>query len=141
MSNLKLIIVTQENELLNVEVEQVTVPTTSGEVTILPHHAPLFTQLQTGELIYKQDGKAMSAVVTSGFMDVGPNNTVTILSDTASLESDITLAKAEEAKKKAEDTMAQKVDRRTFLLAEASLRKALTELKIARRRHSPTSLG
>lgn len=141
MANLKLIIVTQENELLNVEVEQVTVPTTSGEVTILPHHAPLFTQLQTGELIYKEDGKAKSAVVTSGFMDVGPNNTVTILSDTASLESDITLAKAEEAKKKAEDTMEQKVDRRTFLLAEASLRKALTELKIARRRHNPTSMG
>ena len=141
MSNLKLIIVTQERELLNVEVEQVTVPTTSGEVTILPHHAPLFTQLQTGELVYKEDGKTKSAVVTSGFMDVGPNSTVTILSDTASLESDITLAKAEEAKKKAEETMEQKVDRRTFMLAEASLRKALTELKIARRRHSTTSMG
>jgi len=141
MATLKLIIVTQEHELLSTEVEQVTVPTTTGEVTILPHHAPLFTQLQTGELIYKENGTSKSAVVTSGFMDVGPNNTITILSDTASLESDITLAKAEEAKKKAEEAMAQKVDRRTFLLAEASLRKALTELKIARRRHSPTSLG
>lgn len=138
---LKLIIVTQDKELLSEEVDQITTPTSSGEVTILPNHAPLFTQLQTGELVYKVDGKPKSVVVSSGFMDVGPNNVVTILSDIATLESDITLAKAEEAKRKAEETMAQKVDKRTFILAEASLRKALVELKIARKRSTPTSMS
>jgi len=67
-------------------------------------------------------------------MDVGPNNTITVLADSATHERDITLAKAEEAKKKAEETMAQKLDRRAFVIAEASLRKALMELKIARKR-------
>lgn len=138
---LKLIIVTQEKELLNIEIDQVTVPTSSGEVTILPDHAPLFTQLQTGELIYKKEGKPSSVVVSSGFMDVAPNNVVTILSDTATLESDITIAKAEEAKRKAEESMAQKQDRRSFVIAEASLRKALAELKIARKRSTPTSFS
>ncbi|HKY73741.1 MAG TPA: ATP synthase F1 subunit epsilon [Patescibacteria group bacterium] len=138
---LKLIIVTQERELLNVEIDQVTVPTSSGQVTILPDHSPLFTQLQTGELIYKAEGKPSSVVVSSGFMDVAPNNVVTILSDTATLESDITIAKAEEAKRKAEESMAQKQDRRSFIVAEASLRKALVELKIARKRSTPTSFS
>jgi F-type H+-transporting ATPase subunit epsilon len=138
---LKLVIVTQEKELLSIEVDQVTVPTTSGEVTILPSHSPLFTQLQTGELMYKIQGKPHSVVITSGFMDVAPNNVVTVLSDTATLEGDITLARAEEAKKKAEQAMEEKGDRRNFIIAEASLRKALTELKVAKRRHSPTSMG
>ena len=141
MSKLKLVIVTQDRQLLSEEVDQITVPTTSGEVTILPSHAPLFTQLQTGELFYKIDGKVNSAVVSSGFMDVGPNNTITVLSDTATLASDITLERAEEAKQKAEKAMEQKMDRRNFIMAEASLRKALIELKIARKRNNPTSLG
>lgn len=141
MAKLKLVIITQEKELLSTEVDQVTVPTTTGEVTILPNHAPLFTQLQTGELVYKVNGKTSSVVVSRGFMDVAPNNTITVLSDVATLAEDITIAKAEEAKKKAEEIMAQKVDRRTFVLAEASLRKALLELKIARKRSNPTSLG
>ena len=59
MSQLKLLIITQDKELLSTEVDQVTVPTTSGEITVLPNHAPLFTQLHTGELIYKQDGKPL----------------------------------------------------------------------------------
>jgi F-type H+-transporting ATPase subunit epsilon len=141
MAKLKLVIVTQDRQLLSEEVDQITVPTTSGEVTILPSHAPLFTQLQTGELLYKIDGKVNSAVVSSGFMDVGPNNIVTVLSDTATLASDITLERAEEAKQKAEKAMEQKMDRRNFIMAEASLRKALIELKIARKRNNPTSLG
>lgn len=141
MAQLKLLIITQDRELLSTEVDQVTVPTTSGEITVLPNHAPLFTQLHTGELIYKQDGKPSSVVISSGFMDVGPNNIITVLSDTATLESDITIARAEEAKQKAEKDMEQKTDRRSFIMAEASLRKALIELKIARRRSNPTSFG
>ncbi|MEK7458246.1 MAG: ATP synthase delta/epsilon chain alpha-helix domain-containing protein, partial [Patescibacteria group bacterium] len=66
---------------------------------------------------------------------------ITVLSDTATLESDITIARAEEAKQKAEKDMEQKTDRRSFIMAEASLRKALIELKIARRRGTPTSFG
>ncbi len=141
---LTLTIVTQEKELLKQEVTQITAPTSSGEVTILPHHIPLFTRLVTGELRFRtlgKENKDETVVVSGGFMDVGPNNEITILADSATHERDITLAKAEEAKKKAEDAMTQKLDRRSFIMAEASLRKALTELKIARKRSSPTSLG
>jgi len=131
---IQLTIITQEKQLLDTLVDQVTVMTTTGEITVLPHHIPLFTRLQTGELVYKKNGETHSVILSGGFLDVSPDSTITVLADTASLESDITLAKAEEAKRKAEETMAQKTDRRNFMIAEASLRKALLELKIARRR-------
>lgn len=131
---IQLTIITQEKQLLDVVVDQITVMTTSGEITVLPNHIPLFTRLQTGELVYKQNGQPHSVIISGGFLDVSPNSKITVLADTASLESDITLAKAEEAKRKAEETMAQKTDRRNFMIAEASLRKALLELKVARRR-------
>lgn len=131
---IQLTIITQEKQLLDVVVDQITVMTTSGEITVLPNHIPLFTRLQTGELVYKQNGQPHSVIVSGGFLDVSPDSKITVLADTASLESDITLAKAEEAKRKAEETMAQKTDRRNFMIAEASLRKALLELKVARRR-------
>lgn len=131
---IQLTIITQEKQLLDVVVDQITVMTTSGEITVLPNHIPLFTRLQTGELVYKKNGETHSVILSGGFLDVSPDSTITVLADTASLEEDITLAKAEEAKRKAEDSMAQKTDRRNFMIAEASLRKALLELKVARRR-------
>ena len=138
---LTLTIITQEKKLLTEEVDQVTAPSSSGEVTILPDHIPLFTTLNTGELRFKANGKDTVIVVSNGFMDVGPNNSITVLTDSATHERDISVAKAEEAKKKAEEAMAQKLDKRAFMLAEASLRKALMELNVARKRSSHTSMG
>lgn len=131
--SLTLTIVTQEKELLKEEVDQVTAPTTSGQITVLPNHIPLFTQLQIGELVYRIDGKPITVVISGGFMDVAPNNTITILTDSAVEERNISVAKAEEARQRAEELMKQKGDRRSFMLAEASLRKAMLELKVAKR--------
>ncbi len=135
-----LTIITQEKELLKEEVSQVTVPTTTGEITVLPNHIPLFTQLQVGELTYKKDGKSITVVISGGFMDVAPNNTITVLTDSAIEERNISVAKAEEAKKKAEEDMSQKLDRRKFLMAEASLRRAMLELKVAKKHANKHSL-
>jgi F-type H+-transporting ATPase subunit epsilon len=140
-TQLTLTIVTQEKELLKEQVDQITAPTTSGEVTILPNHVPLFTRLQTGIVTLKTAGKPTQIVVSNGFMDVAPNNAVTILTDSATHERDITLAQAEEAKRKAELAMSEKKEQRDFLIAEASLRKAILELNIARKRKNSTSLS
>ena len=137
-TQLTLTIVTQEQELLTEKVDQITAPTTSGEVTILPNHVPLFTRLQTGVVTYKVAGKETQIVVSNGFMDVAPNNEVTVLTDSATHERDISVAQAEEAAKRAEEMMKEKTERRDFLMAEASLRKALWELKIARKRNGST---
>ncbi|OGJ22403.1 MAG: ATP synthase F1 subunit epsilon [Candidatus Pacebacteria bacterium RIFCSPHIGHO2_01_FULL_46_10] len=127
--HLTLTIVTQEKELLKQDIEQITAPTTSGEITVLPNHIPLFTQLQEGILRFKVDGKDTYVVITGGFMDVGPNNTITVLANSASFERDATLARAQEAREKAKEAMQEKIDTQAFVIAEAPLQRVLMEMK------------
>ncbi|MEO8580994.1 MAG: ATP synthase F1 subunit epsilon [Patescibacteria group bacterium] len=126
---LTLKIITQEKELLRQEVESVTIPTVDGEITVLANHVPLFTRIKVGEVIFRNDGEEHSVVVADGFTDVSPDNVVTIMTDTAVRSSDIDILKAEEAKKRAEEQMQHKLDQRDFVLAEASLRKAMMEIQ------------
>jgi F-type H+-transporting ATPase subunit epsilon len=114
-------------------VESVTAQTTEGEITILPGHIPLFTKLGTGELIYRTNGAENSIVVSRGFLTVAPNNEVTIMADTAVYAREISVQKAEEAIKAAETTLQSSQDQRERMLAEAALRRALLELRIAER--------
>lgn len=134
---LTLNIVTQEKKLLEESVESLTAPTTEGEITILSGHIPLFTKLQTGELIYRVNGKEASVVITAGFMDVGPNNTVIVMVDSAIRTDDINVLIAQQAKERAEKMMADKTDERDFMLAEASLRRALMEIQVFNKRKNP----
>lgn len=127
-------IITQEKHLLQEEVESVTIPTVDGEITVLPNHIPLFTRIKTGELVYRMNNQEHSVVVTDGFMDVSPENTVTIMADSAIRSADIDLLKAQQAKERAEEMMKEKLDQRDFVLAEASLRKALMEIQTFNKR-------
>ncbi len=136
--SLKLTIVTQERLLLEREVESVTIMTTSGEITVLPNHVPLFTRLADGELLYRwQEGdhrKTESYAVAGGFLDVSPNSSVTVLADHAIRADEISEAKAEEARRLAETAMQNRQSEVEFRLAEASLRRALAELEVVKRR-------
>lgn len=129
MKQLLLKIITQEKELLQEEVDSVTIPTVDGEITVLPQHIPLFTRIQVGEVTFRIGEQVHSVVVANGFTDVGPNNVVTIMTDTAIRSADIDILRAEEAKRRAQEAMLQKLDERDFVLAEASLRKALMEIQ------------
>lgn len=134
MAKLVLEVVTQERHLLTESVDQVSAPTVLGEITVLPGHIPLFTKLQDGVLKFSSGNKNQELAVFGGFMDVGPNNQVTVLADSAVRAEELSIAKAEEARKKAELAMKEKKSDQDFRQAEASLRKALLELKVARRR-------
>jgi F-type H+-transporting ATPase subunit epsilon len=140
MSNktLKLEIVTQEKQLLKTEVTSVSVATEVGEITILPDHIPLFTKLATGELRYREpnSNRTNYFAISGGFMDVGVSGQVTVLADEALRADDINEAMAEQARQEAEEAMKNQTSQRDFILAEASLRKALNELKIANKRKS-----
>lgn len=134
---LQLTIVTQEKELLNQEVDSVTAMTTTGEVTILPSHIPLMTKLSDGELTYKINGAPHIFAVTGGFMNVEPGNKVIVLADSAVRSEDINEARAEEARKKANESMQnQKLSKTEMQIAEGELRKAILELKVVRKRRS-----
>lgn len=130
---LHITIISQERQLETVDAEQITVVTVDGEITILPGHIPLFARLQTGELRYKMGDSVTSFVVSKGFIDVAPDNTVTVLVDTAVAAREISLEKAEAAIKAAQETMANSEDQQELIMAEASLRLALLEIKVAQK--------
>ena len=134
MKQILLTVVSQESQLLKTNVDQITAPTADGEITILPNHIGLFTKLQTGELKYLIDNKEESLVISDGFLTVSPDSTVTIMVDTAKMARDISVQKAEEAVRSAKEAIqASSKDRRELLMAEASLKRALLEIRIAQK--------
>lgn len=136
---LHLTIVTQEKEVLSQDVESVTAMTTSGEVTILPSHVPLMTKLADGELTYRIKGSANIFAVSGGFMNVEPGDKITVLANAAIRSEDINEAKAEEARRRAQEAMQnQKLSKTEMLIAEGELRKAILELKVASKRRKTT---
>jgi F-type H+-transporting ATPase subunit epsilon len=123
-------IVTAERVVLSDDVDQINAPTKDGRVGILPRHAPLLTILDVGELTIIKDGASTPFAVSGGFMEVLPNR-VTILADTAERADEIDEARAEEARRRAEEQIAQRQSDHDIALAEAELRRALIRLKVA----------
>ncbi len=135
MSNkLHLTIVSQEKKLLDAQVDEVIAPASQGEVAILPEHIPLFTKLNPGELRYKQGNKEYSVVVSSGFLNVDDEGKITVIVDSAYDARSLSLRQAKEAIKAAQEnlkTAKSKQDRTELIKAEAALRFALLQEKIA----------
>ena len=101
---IKLEIVTPEKMALSEVVEMVTIPTASGEVGILPNHAPLISALQAGILSYTKGGTTNRLVVSGGFVEVGVN-TVSVLADVAETAEEINTETARLDKSEAEKTL------------------------------------
>jgi F-type H+-transporting ATPase subunit epsilon len=134
MAKLRLDIVTAEKLVYSEEVDEVVAPGIEGQLGILPQHSPLMTMLSPGELLVKQDGNEINLAVSGGFMEVRPDR-VTILADTAERAEEIDLARAEEARKRAEQAKAEApAGAEASLAAEAALKRALMRIKVARRR-------
>ena len=109
-------IVTAERVVLSDDVDQINAPTKDGRVGILPRHAPLLTILDVGELDIIKDGTSTPFAVSGGFMEVLPNR-VTILADTAERADEIDEARAEEARRRAEEQIAQRQSKQDIALA------------------------
>lgn len=133
MSKLNLKVVSQERSLLDENVDSVTAVTTEGAITILPGHIPLFTKLDTGELVYRIDNREHSIVISKGFLTLSDKDELTIMADTAVDEREVSMQKAEAAMKQAQETLKVSENQRERIMAEASLRRALLEIKVAQR--------
>jgi len=129
----RLDIVTAERLVLSDDVDVVVAPGIDGELAILPHHAPLMTTLQPGELRVKKEGEEFSLAITGGFLEVRPDR-VTILADAAERAEDIDDARADEAKRRAEERLRGKLDETDQVRVEAALRRSLVRLKVAEKR-------
>ena len=129
-------IITPTKVVLKEEVDEITLPTLDGEISILPNHTNLFTKVVPGEMTIKKNNKSDLFAITGGFLEI-TNNHVNILADHAIHAADIEIAKAQEAQERAKQAMKNKDDRRAYLTAEADLRKALLELKVAKKHKAP----
>jgi F-type H+-transporting ATPase subunit epsilon len=135
MALLRCEVVTAERTVFEDDVNMVVAPGMAGQLGILPHHAPLMTALTWGELIIHREGQEDEFIaIGGGFMEVGPDH-VTILADSAERAEEIDELRAEEARQRARETMAQKHrEDEDFVRAEAALRRSLLRLKVARRK-------
>ena len=139
MKQILLTVVSQERQLLKTEVAQITAPTVEGEITVLPEHIGLFSKLETGELRFLINGAEDIIVISEGFITVSPDSTVTVMVDTATHARDISIAKAQEAVKAAKEMIqSSPEDRRELLMAEASLKRALLEIRVAQKSKKTT---
>jgi F-type H+-transporting ATPase subunit epsilon len=105
-NQLQFTLVTPEKNYVTDHVDQVNVPGVEGDMGILYDHAPIISTLRPGRLSYEKDGETISLIVSHGYMEV-TDNRVTVLAETAEFISEIDSARAEEAKAKAEKTLAQ----------------------------------
>lgn len=135
MAQIRCEVITAERVVFQDDVDMVVAPGSEGQLGILPHHAPLMTSLTFGELILQRAGREDEFIaIGGGFMEVGPD-CVTVLADSAERAEEIDEARAEEARRRAEDTMAQKKREEVdFARAEAALRRSMIRLKVARRK-------
>jgi F-type H+-transporting ATPase subunit epsilon len=106
MSKINLKIVTPEKVIYqNDQVDQVSIPTTTGEITVLPNHVPLVSILQSGEMVFKENGKDNYFALSGGFLEIKENNEVIVLADNVERAHEINVERAEAAKAKAEEEM------------------------------------
>jgi len=123
-------IVTAERELYNGEANLVSAPGSEGRLGILPRHAALLTTLAPGELRIELDGAEEPLFVSGGFLEVSDDN-VTVLADTAEHAEEIDEARAEEARRRAQERLEQAtsdVERAEML---GALERAINRIKVA----------
>ena len=128
--NLK--IATPERIVLQEQVDQVSIPTTTGEITVLPNHLPLITQISSGDIVAIIDGEHVPMAVVGGVAHV-TGDAVVVLADFADHVSDLSDDLIQKAKQRAQELMSEKekVSKEDFEHFEAELERSLTRVKIA----------
>ena len=131
---LKLEIVTPEAIVYSEDVDMVTFTSVEGELGILPQHVGLMTQLVPGEMIVRRGGRDEFLAVGEGLVEV-TGKRVSILTDMAVAADKIDEARVEEARKRAEARLREKLSAEEIASVNASLARSLAQLRVKRRRH------
>jgi F-type H+-transporting ATPase subunit epsilon len=129
---MKLEIVTPEDKIYSDDVNMVTLPGKEGQMGIFPNHVPLMTQVAAGEIVAQKGGDEHYLAVGEGFVQITPDK-ISILTDMAVTEDNIDEAKAEEAKKRAEARLQEKLSDEELATVKAALAHSLAQLHVKRR--------
>jgi F-type H+-transporting ATPase subunit epsilon len=144
MATIRLDFVSQDHMVFSGDVSEVIAPGASGQLGILPKHAPLMTVLAAGEIVVRRAGQDdLFFAVSGGWMEVRPDK-ITVLARAAERADEIDLQRAEAARQRAEQLLASGVPRDQRDTLETALRRSQIRLKVATRRRarpSPTRKG
>jgi F-type H+-transporting ATPase subunit epsilon len=133
VSTIHVDVVSAETSIFSGEAKFVALPGEVGELGIYPRHTPLITRIKPGAVrIEKADGSEEFVFVAGGILEVQPN-VVTVLADTAIRGHDLDEAKANEAKKRAEEAMQNKDATIDYAAAQAELASAVAQLAAIRK--------
>ncbi|HEV3062230.1 MAG TPA: F0F1 ATP synthase subunit epsilon [Vicinamibacterales bacterium] len=129
---LQLQIVSADRSLVNETVDEVEIPGSDGYFGVLPGHTPLLAVLGAGELWYRQGQERHYLAIAFGFAEVQPER-VTILAEIAEKDDEIDVARAEAAKRRAEERIARPTVDMDAERARIALMKSLIRLQVATR--------
>ena len=134
MSSIHVDVVSAEESIFEGEAEFVVLPGEVGELGIFPQHTPLITRIKPGAVRIKVVGQAEEEIVfvEGGILEVQPRR-VTVLADTAIRAHDLDEAKAEEAKRAAEDELANRGSAIDYAKAQAELASAIAQIAAIRK--------
>jgi F-type H+-transporting ATPase subunit epsilon len=133
VATLRLEIVTAERTVFADDVSEVVAWGIEGQLGILPHHAPLMTMLQPGDLLIKKDDEEHYLAISGGFLEVRPDKVI-ILADACERAEEIDVERAEAARRRAEEILKTRPPEMDTAAAEAALRRSLARIKVAERR-------
>ena len=131
-THLQLHIVSADRSLVNETVDEVEIPGADGYFGVLPGHTPLLALLGAGELWYRRGTEKIYLSIAFGFAEVQPDR-VTILAQIAEKAEEIDVARAEAAKKRAEERLAHAAVDMDFERARIAMLKALIRLQVSTR--------
>ncbi|MFN8065186.1 MAG: F0F1 ATP synthase subunit epsilon [Vicinamibacterales bacterium] len=131
-NKLQLQIVSAERSIVDATVDEVEIPGAEGYFGVLPGHTPLLALLGTGELWYRHGGETHFISLSGGFAEVQPDR-VTILAQIAERADEIDVARAEAARRRAEERLASPQPDMDFERARVALMKSLIRLQVASR--------
>lgn len=130
-THIRLEFVTPERAIVHEEVDEVELPGEEGYFGVRPGHAPMLAALKMGEMWYRQGSDTKYAFLAGGFAEV-TGDRVSILAPVAERAEDIDLARAEAAKRRAEERLAKPMSDMDFERARVALLRAISRLEISR---------
>jgi F-type H+-transporting ATPase subunit epsilon len=131
MLNLK--VLSPERTVLDITCNAVTMPSSEGQITVYPKHAPIYTLVTYGELIAHTDKADVSLAVGAGFAEINGTG-VTVLTNYGVSSDEIDAARAQEAKERAEEIIRNRQSDTDMALAQIELSRSLVELKLVNKR-------
>jgi F-type H+-transporting ATPase subunit epsilon len=134
LGKLKVAVMTAEGPLYQGDAEFVVLPAAEGELGVLPRHSPLVAVLKAGALRTTTAGEEDYFVVSGGFVDIAhraEETAVTVLADAGERAHDIDEARAEEARKRAQEMLAQKLSAEEYAEAAALLERSTQRIRVA----------